>query len=43
MAEPRTVTAYIDYKSPYAYLGEGSAPMNSSATFRFASIGCPTS
>src|SRR5215471_12947217 len=22
MAEPRTVTAYIDYKSPYAYLAK---------------------
>ena len=22
MAEPRTITAYIDYKSPYAYLAK---------------------
>jgi hypothetical protein len=25
MAEPRTVTAYIDYKSPYAYLAKDPA------------------
>ena len=25
MAEPRTVTAYIDYKSPYAYLAKAPA------------------
>ena len=35
MAQPRTVTAYIDYKSPYAYLAKD-------LTYELAARRCPS-
>ena len=40
MAEPRTITVYIDFKSPYAYLAKDPA-YELVDDSRSGSIGCP--